>query len=331
MFAAHRLGFAAVIILVTHLIACTKAPENDSAAKNETPAAAVPVTADNSLAGEIKEKLCPDPAPCGENCSNTPFVKNDCWTTAHGPPAANIVISASGKPQESTNMLLCDSGPYALCFFSGPPQRTGTKATIRTNNPLPCVVDDSGETADCSCQYYTSGISFVDINSIINQNAYYQAVQECGHDGAKCANIQACGSGPKVTTQSCGLPEATVCQYVRGQNAQSADQSLVPGYDAISTFSLAMAQDYDMTQVTDCAGPYLGCMTAPCSFQNADEPRTDESIIHCQCPVATGPFQIGQVGIGVQCTNPLGSDGDRYLWSAARTIKHGDPKPDGNH
>jgi hypothetical protein len=329
MFAASRLGFIAMVVMVASLVACTKAPETDGAADIKTQAAVVPANEDGSLASGIDAKLCPDPAPCGDNCSNKPYVENDCWTTAHGPPAANIVISASGKPQESTNMLLCDSGPYALCFFSGPPRPTGTKNSIKSNNALPCVVNESGDVADCACQYYTSGISFVDINSIINQNAYYQAVQECGHDGAKCANIQACGSGPGVSTQACGMPEATVCQYVRGQNAQSADQSLVPGYDAISTFSLAMAKDYDMTQVTDCAGPYLGCMTAPCSFQNADDPRSDESIIHCQCPVATGPFQIGQIGSGVQCTIQLGSYGNRYLWSAARTVKHGDPQQDG--
>jgi hypothetical protein len=323
MFALRRLGFFAIAVFVALLIACSKPPAGVSTAKVETQPPDATAVVDGSKIDEIRGNLCPDPAPCGDNCSNTPYVENDCWTTVHGPAAANIVISASDSPQASSNMLLCDSGPYALCFFSGPPDATPTDSD---NNALPCVVDESGKTANCSCQYYGSGTSFVDINGIINQNAYYEAVQECGHDGAKCANIAACGSGPKVSTTSCGMKEATVCQYVRGQNAQSPDQSLVPGYDAISTFSLAMAAGYNMKQVTDCSGPYLGCMTAPCTFPEGVTTPEDGSIVQCQCPIATGPFQIGQSGDGVQCGIPLGSDGTRYLWSAARTVVHGDPK-----
>jgi hypothetical protein len=322
MFAERRLGFIAVAAFVAGLAACSEAPESGSAATAGTKTAEVAVAANDSNVGGIKAKLCPVPAPCGDSCGNTPYVENDCWTTAHGPAAANIVISASGNPMKSTNMLLCDSGPYALCFFSGPPDKTGTNTS---NNALPCVVNESGDSASCSCQYYSSGNSFVDINGIINQNAYYETVQKCGHDGAGCANMQVCGSDSTATTAGCNMQEAPVCAYVRGQNAQNADQSLVPGYDTISTFSMAMQNDYTMLP-TECEGEYLGCMTAPCSFPDGTTDPATGLIVQCQCPMAKGKFQLGQKLNAEDCSIATGSDGTKYLWSAARTVAHGNPQ-----
>ncbi len=316
------------VLLAGILTGCSKAPDQTA---NPTPAAAVDsaVAATNDPADAVTKRLCPAQAPCGDSCSNQPYVDNDCWTTAHGVAAANIVVSPSGDPQKSSNMLMCDSGPYALCFYSGPPMATGINAD---NQALPCVVDESGDTASCSCQYYGSGISYVDINGIINQNAWYETVQQCGHDGAGCANMAACGSGPGASPSACGLPEAKVCAYVRDQNADQAAQSLVPGYDVISTFSLAMAKDYDMSAVTPCDGDYLGCMTAPCRFAAGTDAPADGSIVQCDCPIARGPFQIGQTtppgqsDLEISCAIPPGSYGAQYLWSAARTVKHGNPE-----
>ncbi len=323
MSVAQRLGPVAVAVFVAGMLACSKSPQTEQQAGNDSHPAAAPAIAGYPVATAIGTKLCPHPAPCGDDCANVPYVENDCWTTAHGPAAANVVISASGNPQHSTNMLLCDSGPYALCFFSGPPDATGTGSA---NNALPCVVAEGADTASCSCQYYGSGVSFVDINGIRNQNAYYQAVNECGHDGAKCANMAVCGSGPKVSSASCAMPEASVCQYIREQNAELPDQSLVPGYDTISTFSLAMAKDYDMTNLPSCKGAYLGCMTAPCSFPEGVEAPKDGSVVQCDCPIARGEYQIGQSGADITCAIADGADGSRYLWSAARTVTHGDPE-----
>ncbi|MEO8672136.1 MAG: hypothetical protein ABI411_12535 [Tahibacter sp.] len=264
--------------------------------------------------------LCPKQAPCGDHCGNLPYVENDCWTTLHGPASANVVISASGNPQESSNMLLCDAGPYALCFYSGPPDATGKGG----NQALPCTVDESGKTANCSCQYYSNSVSYVDINGILNQNAYYETVQQCGHGGAGCANMLACGSAPGVSTASCKMQEAKVCAYVRNQSAQQPAKSLHPGYDTISTFSLKMAPGYDMSGVTSCKGTYLGCMTAPCRFPTGVSAPQDGSIVQCECPVVHGIYQIGQVGSDVACEIPP-SSGVQYLWSAARTVTHGDP------
>lgn len=308
------------------IAACSQAPEPVSPPAQK---AVISEISEQPIADPIASKLCPDPAPCGENCSNTPYVENDCWTTLHGPAAANVLISASGDPTESTNMLMCDSGPYALCFFSGPPDKTGTNSK---NQALPCTLNAAGDSADCACQYYPSGVSYVDINAIINQNAFYETVRQCGRDGAGCANMAACTGPAMASTAICGKPEAKVCQYVRAQSAAGStdpntpDASLVPGYDTISTFSLAMASDYDMKQSTHCSGDYLGCMTAPCNFADSGSAPDKGSIVHCQCPIATGTYQIGQAGSNIDCSIPDGSDGTKYLWSAARTVTHGDPK-----
>lgn len=327
--AFHKVSVFA--ILIAALAACNRAAESASpptpVAESTTAAPKVVEPAPDlrqPLPGMIAHALCPNPAPCGDNCSNVPYVENRCWTTAHGPAAANVVISADGNPQHSTNMLLCGAGPYALCFFSGPPVATGF--SNKDNNALPCTIEPGADTASCACQYYGAGISYVDINAIINQNAYYQTVQQCGHDGSLCANMADCKNIGDPANSICSQ-EAPVCSYVRNQNADNADQSLVPGADTISTFSLAMASDYKMAPTTNCRpGPYLGCMTAPCAFPDGVTQPADETIVQCECPLAEGPFQIGQSGAGISCDIANGSDGARYLWSAARTVKWGDPK-----
>lgn len=167
---------------------------------------------------------------------------------------ANIVISPTGNPLKSNNRLLCDSGPYALCFFSGPPHQTKTNPG---NNPLPCVKNESGESASCSGQSYS-------------------------------------------------------------------DQSLVPGFDTISTFSMAMQDDHTMLPTLG-KGEFLGCMTAPCDFpEGTTDPQTG-LIVQCQCPLARGTFRLGQKLSSENCSIAAGSNGTQYLWSAARTVVHGDP------
>jgi hypothetical protein len=264
--------------------------------------------------------LCAPTPPCGDHCSNVPYKKTECWTTVYGPAANDVVISPSGNPMKSTNMLLCDPGPYALCFYSGPPDATGKSG----NKKLPCVMNQDGTVGNCSCQYYSSSISFVDMNGILNENAYYETAQQCGHDGAGCANMQACGSGTGVTTTSCGMQEAKVCGYLRSQNRTQPEKSLVPGYDVISDFSMQMASSYNMTKTTNCNGAYLGCMTAGCKFTSGSAPK-DGDIVQCDCPAAKGPFQIGQTGSDITC-DIASSDGNSYLWSAALTEMHGNPK-----
>jgi hypothetical protein len=251
-----------------------------------------------------------------------PYKKTECWTTVHGPAAADVVVSATDDPTQSTNMLLCDSGPYALCFYSGPPTATGTN---KNNGALPCVMNKDGTVGNCKCLYYSSGTSYVDMNGILNENAYYETAQQCGHDGAKCANYKACGAAPGVSTSSCGLPEAKVCGYLRSQNRSQPDKSLVPGYDVISDFSTAAAKNYNVTSnVTACNGPYLGCMTAGCRFPGGKAPNSGETV-DCECPMVNGRYQIGQQGDNITCQ--ISASGDKsYLWSGANTVVIGNPK-----
>lgn len=253
---------------------------------------------------------CPTPPPCGEHCSNQPFEPTDCWTTKYGPARADVVLA-------STNFLYCNGGAYALCFFSGPPDRTGTE---RNNRPLPCVL--TGDVANCTCQVYTSGPYFVDINAILNLGAYYETVQACGHDGALCANLKNCGLAG--TAEDCDTQKtAPVCRYVQHQNPNDPKVSLMPKADLVSAFSFAMHADYKIGK-TDCEDPglYAGCMTAPCFFPpGAKNPPSDGDPIQCQCPTFRGPYQVGQPE--QVCRIPP-SDGKVYVWSASDTISDGD-------
>ena len=254
---------------------------------------------------------CP-PAPCGEHCSNQPFVPTDCETTAYGPARADVVTS-------SHNFLFCRGGSYALCFFSGPPGAGGTNPG---NRALPCVLN--GDVANCTCQVYTSGPYFVDINAILNLGAYYETVAACGPDGSGCANLHHCGSAG--TAEECERHRpAPVCRYVRDQNPNDPSVSLIPKADLVSAFSTAMNDDYAFGK-TPClgarAGLYAGCMTAPCFFPpGAKQPASDGDPIQCQCPVVSGPYQVGQDDQA--CKIPP-ADGSIYVWSASYTVTRGD-------
>ena len=223
---------------------------------------------------------CPTSPPCGANCSNQPFVPTDCWTTEYGPAKADILTS-------SDNFLFCAGGSYALCYFSGPSRSQGG------NPPLPCVL--TGETANCTCQVYTSGPYFVDINAILNLGAYYETVQACGADGSGCANLHHCGAWG--TGEGCERHKpAPVCKYVRDQNPKDPSVSLIPKADMVSAFSFAMQGEYAYGN-TDCrrAALYAGCMTAPCFLPpGAKTPPSDGDPIQCHCPVFHGPYQVGQ-------------------------------------
>jgi hypothetical protein len=234
-------------------------------------------------------------------------VPTDCWTTQYGPAKADIIVGGS----KSTNMLYCNGGAYALCFFSGPPNPTGTNPA---NKPLPCVQE--GNIAKCTCQAYTSGPYFVDINAILNRGAYFQTVNACGQDGSKCANMTNCGadgSMPGCTSQ----PQAPVCQYVKNQNPNNPNASLMPKADLVSTFSFAMDSNYKLGS-TACNGLYAGCMTAPCFFKAGHKsPPTDGEPIQCECPTYTGVNQVGQSN---QSCSITGGGKATYVWSAGNSV-----------
>jgi hypothetical protein len=261
---------------------------------------------------------CPNPPPCEatHSCSNYPFQPTDCWTTPYGPAKADII---SGP----TNLLYCEGDTYALCFFSGPPFPTGK--TPKTNNPLPCVLSKDGKSANCTCQAYTSGPNFVDINGILNRGAYFETVSLCGTDGSKCRNIKNCG--PKGDLPGCKdpkIPPAPVCKYVKNQGSGDPHGWLMPKANLISTFSFAMDDNYTQVPPTQCTtGLYVGCMTAPCTYgPNHKSPTTNGELVQCQCPAYKGPYQVGQPN--VQCVLPTDPKGS-YVWSAAYT-----PPPSGD-
>ena len=315
------------------LMACGnhESQQQTSAQETPAPAAAAPETSASTapavlISAQESNEPCPNPPPpcgSGQDCAVHPFKPTDCWTTPYGPARADVIVETQpGGAVRSVNMLYCDGNTYALCFFSGPPAATGTSSS---NNPLPCVLNEKTGIADCTCQAYTSGPNFVDINGILNRGAYFETVNKCGQDGSGCRNIETCG--PRGDKKGCtDLPEAPVCRHVKEQSPSHPHRSLMPHADLISTFSFAMSEgrkdgSYELGSIP-CTGPnagqYAGCMTAPCSYgPGHTSPTKDGELVQCQCPTYNGEFQIGQKGQSCPIT---GSDGETYVWSASNTV-----------
>lgn len=241
--------------------------------------------------------LCPTSPPCGDECSNTPFRPTFCWTTPLGPARADVVTAL-------TNFLYCEGGTYALCFYSGP-----ATPTAPGGRPLPCVLSASGHVADCTCQAYTSGPYFVDINGILNRGAYFETVAKCGADGSGCANLLNCG--PNGDVPGCKTRATPpVCTYIAGQSRTDPASSLIPGADLISAFGFTMADQYGLGSKPCEAGLYAGCMTAPCRYPAGVTSVSDGDPVQCECPTYDGVYQVGQDG--ARCDLEGG-----HVWSAA--------------
>lgn len=269
--------------------------------------AAEPVAAAPTNPANASGHPC-DALNCGATgCDNYPVVYSNCNTSSYGPARADLVTAP-------TNFLYCEHSRYALCFFSGPPEKTGREPH---NRALPCVLSANGTTADCTCQVFT-GVSYVDINGILNFGAWQETVQACGPLGAGCRNMTKCAKDP--TSSDCtSLAIPPVCKYVSAQNPEKPEVSLMPKADMISTFSFAMTPNYPINPPVDCTqveNPlYAGCMTAPCFLPSgAPRPPKDGDPIQCQCPTFAGPYQVGEAG--QSCTIPS-SGGKSYVWSAA--------------
>lgn len=244
------------------------------------------------------------PATCKQDCP-APFVKNEFWTTEYGPAAANIVLSP-------TNFLACSSSGYALCYYSGPSAAPASKIPKETLPSLPCTVSkDNPNVADCRC-YAESGDSYVDINSIINTEAYVETVRVCGLNGEKCRNMasEAAGKALALLGKTVPyLPTAPVCGYL--QAGANGVAPMAPKAELLSTFSFAKIKSYgkDQTSCASSSAPYAGCMTAPCTFER-DSSGKPTGFANCQCPIYSGPYQIGQGGASCNA-------GSGYVWSAA--------------
>lgn len=272
-------------------------------------------------------------------CSNYPFQPTECWTTDAGPAKADIVT-------EVRNFLRCETGTYALCYFSGPWYPTGAS---EHNPPLPCTLNTDGETADCTCEEFRASAEmpyYVVIHSILNLGVYNETVAACGPEGDGCRNMLNCADPDSALCKSKKIPP--VCQYVAAQDPDHPKGSLFPEADLISTFSFAMGtpkpgQNYRVAS-TPCegslAGLYGGCMTAPCEYRKGPSGAKQ---VHCACPTFSGDFQIGQgkatleaaarkAGAGTSdaaLCQPGEHDGERYVWSAANVMVD-IPAPDSN-
>lgn len=204
---------------------------------------------------------------------NKSFKLNTLPTTPYGPAWADIIM-------EKANFLECRGAAIALCYYSGPGGTT------------PCTVDGLG-LANCTCYEIPAGQPyFVDINAILNLDVYLRTVNRCGKEGRNC--------------RPTGSIEAPVCQAIN-------NNTLIPGADLISTFSLYLEKQMPVNPTT-CSTPaaYAGCMTAPCKRTGKKDPNTGLPLVQCGCPTYTGPYQVGTSISQEQCVLQ-----GNYIWSAA--------------
>ena len=210
----------------------------------------------------------------GRYATTSSFKLNTLPTTPYGPPWADISLQKS-------NFLECEGASIALCYYSGPGPTT------------PCNLESGGDLANCTCYAIPKGQRYyVLINAILNLDVYLKTAEVCGKDGSKC----------KPT----GSIEAPVCEAIN-------NNTLMPGADMISTFSLYLAKQMPINPTT-CATPaaYAGCMTAPCKQTGKTDPNTGLPLVNCGCPTYTGPYQVGTQISQDQCVL-----GGTSIWSAA--------------
>jgi len=213
-----------------------------------------------SVAG-CSDRKSDDSCPLPEPYCGTEFPLNTAETTPYGPPWANVSYG-------DNKWAVC-FGPYALCYYAN------------------CQPAEDGLVSDCPC-YDWFGTSFVQIDSILNADAYQETRQYCD------ANPGAC-----LTPNT-----APVCEYINSG-------TFMAGTTRISTFSLyrATVEPIGVTDCSDDPGPYSGCMTAACFGEPVIDPVTGTATLSCECPNFDGPFQAGMSG--------LSCDDAPMTWSAA--------------
>lgn len=211
-----------------------------------------------------------------------------CEEWVPNPRAAADVIT------DPSDFLPCSEFPYALCYYSGP-------------DPMTCVRDENGSTATCECYYVdaldespsgtvagtSTRVNFVDKESILNRCVAEETEAFCSTND--CSKVDA----------------APVCWYLKNRPQIFAPPSFGT-VDTVSTFSFAEVEGASIG-CTQCSGTYAGCMTAPCKLQDDGNGGT---IAKCVCPLATGPYQVGQNDQACD----LSAQGAGLVWSAASNL-----------
>lgn len=250
-----------------------------------------------------------------------------------GLSAARAQVVPPPPPSDSwevpTQFLACRGNPYALCYYSGPDIATPSR---RHSDPpvMPCVPDPANpDAADCTCYAVTElpgapdgnplglelQFNYVLMTSILQPQVLEETAAECGKNGEGCLNLVNLASCAASGFTDDGCAQANVCSML-GDIKTGQKQTLykdLPDVDLISTFSFEHAAQHSFGSTSCEAAPYAGCMTAPCSV-------AEDGMTSCQCPVYTGPFQVGQQEKRLKELG-LGCDISPNVWSAANHIK----------
>jgi hypothetical protein len=209
---------------------------------------------------------------------------------------------------EPKNFLACplvDTGPIALCYYSGVPK--GPKSTPS------CTFSQGKNAAQCDCYQISAGVpadatySYVLITGILNKKVYEETVAACGSDGGGCLNAENLKIEPDKKL-------APVCDAIR-------NKTMFSDADVISDYSPALIPIIGDNENTTCpmtgegdANLYAACMTAPCKSTGKIDQLTGLPLVKCTCPTYYGPNQVGnpQLAEGNYSCSPT-----PHVWSSA--------------
>ncbi len=210
---------------------------------------------------------------------------------------------------EPENFLACplvDTGPIALCYYSGVPK--GPESTPS------CTFSQRKYAAQCDCYQISAGVpagarySYVLITGILNKKVYEETVTACGRNGRKCLNAV------NLHANKPNIPLAPVCDAIR-------NRTMFSDADVISDYSPALMSTLGPNENTDCpmtgegdANLYAACMTAPCKSTGKIDQVPGLPLVKCTCPTYYGPNQVGnpQLAEGGYSCSPT-----PHVWSSA--------------
>lgn len=270
---------------------------------------AVPVPVRAQSCSEITP---PPPAPScqpkfkfnGYDKGAKTVINNLCTNDSSSPCAW---ADAFNSPENFLACNLENTGPIALCYYSGVP---GSPYFTPS-----CTFSQDKTSAECDCYEISANTpnagsySYVLISGILNQQVYLDTVSKCGFDGSQCLTLADLNSNN---------PEAPVCTALR-------DKTLFPGADLFSDFSQipivpgypppgdkgAFSQECPRSGDGD-ANLYAGCMTAPCKSTGKIDKVTGLPIVKCTCPTYDGPNDVGNAQILNYSCSPT-----PHVWSSS--------------
>lgn len=151
------------------------------------------------LATPASAQYCTENASCQPKFNFNGYDKgaktviNNCTTNTSESPCA--WADATDKKESVLACSLENTGPIALCYYSGVPGMPYYTPS--------CTFSQNKNAAECDCYQIDANTpkappySFVLISGILNKQVYEETVAQCGFDGSDCLNFSDLKSGKK--------------------------------------------------------------------------------------------------------------------------------------